>query len=232
MKKHLAALALAALLPACASAADLDYRYLDVAFSRGYSNFGTDTTFGPPVVGGQGYLLDGSFGIGEHWFVEASYRRNRFHQEFRSAPVVVVTPKSLRVGGGFHWAISDRADFVTHLDLGKARTDTEVVDFPVASQHEDDHGYVAGVGLRVRATDSLEMDLGLDHDNLGFGEQFVTDCRFGACFLLLQDRQEGAENVVSTALRYRFGMWGAGLEYRSSSFQDWRELLLSVRVNF
>jgi len=230
MKKHLAALALAALLPVTASAADLDYSYADVAFSRVYSNFG-GVNFVPPIAGGQGYLLDGSFGIDAHWFVEGSYQQNRFHDGVNPVYVFVLTPKSLRLGGGFHWAISDHADFVTHLDLGKARTIGDVTNAPFASQHENDHGYVAGVGLRVRAMDALELDLGLDHDNLGFGEQFVTVCNFG-CGLGLEDRQKGSENVVSTALRYRFGMWGAGLEYRSSSFQGWRELLISLRANF
>lgn len=234
MKKRLAALALAVLLPVAASAADLDYRYVDVAFSRAYTDSGV-YAFQSVLVGGQGYLLDGSFGIGEHWFVEGAYQKNRFHSQFYSGSSIetVIDSKSLRLGGGFHTAISDHADFVAHLDLGRANTDEELPGLTAGNlPHSVDHGYVAGVALRVRPTDSLELDLGLDHDTLGFGTQLVSQCTSFGCYVQPQEHQDGSENVVSTALRYRFGMMGVGLEYRSSNFQAWRETLVSLRFNF
>ena len=233
LKTSLAALALAAVLPITVSAADLDYSYADVGFSRTYSAL--QYTY-PPFAGGQGYLLDGSFGLGPHWFLEGSYQQNQFHQPFpyavpSGANATTLDAKSLRLGGGFHWAISDSADLVAHAELGRAKTNYDYTFAHYSDQHEDDRGYVVGLGLRVRPTAALELDLGLDHDDLGFGQQVVSSCG-PYCYLPLQNRQEGSENVVSTALRYHFGRWGAGLEYRSSSFQSWRETLVSLRVNF
>jgi hypothetical protein len=138
----------------------------------------------------------------------------------------MVVPKNQRLGGGFHTPLSDSMDFVGHLDYVSARTESAL--FPAAKL--DDHGYGAGVVLRVRLADALELDTGLDHDNVGFGQEVVNSGCFSC--IAVQLRQSGPENVLSTALRYRFGMWGAGLEYRSSSFQGWRDWRFSIRANF
>lgn len=228
VKGVFAMLLVAASLPVTASAADLDYTYADAAFSKANSEI-EDGFF--PFAGGQGYLLDGSFGLNQHWFLEGSYQRHNFHERVGGFPTgfdFTATPKNLRLGGGFHTPVSDRVDFIAHLDYASAKTEMA----PGLIPNVDDHGYVAGVGLRVQMTDALELDTGLDHDNVGFGEQIVSNrsC-IGGC-TVVELGQGGAENVLATALRYRFGMWGAGLEYRSSSYQGWREWVVSIRANF
>jgi hypothetical protein len=79
VKKSLAALALAAVLPMTTSAADFDYTYADAAFSKASGEI--EDGF-QPFTGGQGYLLDGSFGLSQHWFLEGSSQSNRFHLAF------------------------------------------------------------------------------------------------------------------------------------------------------
>ncbi|HEY3646279.1 MAG TPA: outer membrane beta-barrel protein [Gammaproteobacteria bacterium] len=237
MKKTLAALALAALLPATASAADFDYNYAEAAYSKADSDF---TDGGLPYSGGQGFMVDGSYGFGEHWFAEALYRHNSFHQYLisKATPTtpststsLTATPESLRLGGGFHTPIAGSVDLIAHLDYGFAHTHVESSRTHSSLPAGNDDGYVVGAGLRIHATDQLEVDVGIDHDDLGYGQQIVTVCT-AKCVLFAEARQSGTENVLSAAGHYDFGPVIGGVEYRHSSFQGWRELLVSLRIDF
>lgn len=235
MKKSLAALALAALsvlatLPPAASAADLAYTYGEVAYSK------VDTGMKLGIVGfsgGQGYELGGAYALGEHWFLEGDYRYNNFRQYdalTKSTLSENLTPQSLRLGGGYHTSLGDSMDLLAHLDYGATRTQLSQAVFPNSSTSDRHSGYLLGLGLRI-PTDLMEIDLGLDHDNLGLG-QVLLACTGPCGTLVLKVRQGGTENVFSAALRHDFGPVTAGVEYRRSSFQGWRDLLVSLRMTF
>jgi opacity protein-like surface antigen len=234
MKMSLAALALSALLPAVASAAVPDYSYAEAA----YSQVDSDITDGPvPLAGGQGFLLDGAYGFGEHWFAEGAYQNNSFHQYLTFPPPqkppstsVTLTLQDLRLGGGFRAAFTDSLDFIAHLDYARGRTRFAAEQFGV-SQARTDNGYLAGLGLRYRATEALELDAGLDRDDLGLGNEIVTECT-PKCAPVTEPRQSGSENVLWAAGHYDFGPLIGGIEYRHSSFHRWRELRVSLRMDF
>lgn len=221
MKGIHATLLAAVLLPMAASAADFDYSYADLAYSRAHSSsvFGWYDT-------GIGYRLDGSFGFAQHWFVEAAYQHDSFDFDgpvlFSSNPRL--EPERKTLGAGFHTALADRLDIVGHADYVDATTKFDLAPY---SDDLNDHGYLVGVGLRFQATPALELDAGLDYDDVAYGQE--PTCGELYCANV---RQDGKENVLSAAARYRFGMFGLGLEYRHSDFQEWRDWLLSLRVNF
>ena len=229
MKKTLAALVFAASLPLTVSAAGLSYSYIEA----GYSKVDTGLQLGIlGFSGGQGYQIDGAYALGAHWFVEGDYRYNSFRQYqalTKSTSSVDLTPQSLRLGGGYHTPLGDSVDLVAHLDYGAARS--ELTQSQPHSSTSDDHsGYVVGLGFRV-PTDVVEFELGLDHDDLGLG-RVVAVCT-GKCAVFIPEiRQDGAETVFSAALRHDFGPVTAGVGYQRSSYQGWRDLLVSLRIIF
>jgi opacity protein-like surface antigen len=228
MKGIFAALALSALLPAAASAADLDYTYAEAAYSQANSEVGNGAH---GFNGGQGVMLDGSYAFGAHWFTEAAFRYNDFHQHLGGTSVALA-PQSFRLGGGFHAAMADSVDFTAHLDYVFARTSL-TVDQPNSEVERNNTGYLAGIGLRIHPTDLLEMDLGLDHDKLGFQRQVLgAGCASHGCATALEFDQGSKETIVSAAARYNFGSFIGGAEYRRGNTQGWRELLLSLRIDF
>jgi hypothetical protein len=234
MKTSLAALALAALLPMTASAADFSYDYAEAA----YSKTDTDITDGPVAFpGGQGLLLDGSYGFGEHWFAEGAYQSSSFHQTLvfpkRFKPHssdVTLTLQELRLGGGFHAGLTEGLDLVAHLDCARGRSKFTAEQLG-GSQARNDGGYLAGLSLRYQAAQGLELDAGLDRDDLGLDNDVVTECRSG-CVPVNEPRQSSTENVLWAAAHYDFGPVIGGIEYRHSSLQGLRELLVSLRMGF
>lgn len=226
MKGILAAAALSAFLPMAASAADLSYTYGEAAYSQAETGIGTGSRAFP---GGQGIMLDGSYALDSHWFTEAAYRYNNFHQN-QLASSVNLAPQSLRFGGGFHAALGDSVDFTAHLDYVLARTGL-TMENPSHEIELNDGGYMAGLGLRIHPTDLLEFDLGLDHDNVGLGREDSVICT-PLCHGNSEDRQDFKETLVSLAARYNFGGFIGGLEYRRGNAQGWREVLISFRMSF
>lgn len=230
MKNTLAVLVLSALLPTTVLAADLNYAYGEAA----YSKVDTDMRLGIlGFSGGQGYQLDGAYAVGEHWFLEGAYRYNDFRQYVsltKGTEDVKLTPQSLRLGGGYHTPLGGDVDLVAHLDYGATRTELSQT-HPYTTITDNHNGYVVGLGLRI-PSDIMEFDVGLDHDNLGLG-QVISVCAFGKCGVnILEVRQGGTENVFSAAIRHDFGPVSAGVEYRRSSYQGWRDLLVSLRMTF
>jgi opacity protein-like surface antigen len=220
------ALASAVLLPAAAQAADLQYTYAEAGYSQAETGIGDGAR---SFTGGQGLMLDGSYAFGSHWFLEAAYRYNDFHQH-QPATSVDLAPQSLRFGGGLHAAMADSVDFTAHLDYVLARTSV-TVDQPDSEIELNDTGYLAGIGLRIHPTDLFEFDLGLDHDKLGLGRQAVPVCS-PTCVVMPEARQDEKETLVSVAARYDFGAFIGSVEYRRGNAQGWRELLVSLRMGF
>ena len=226
MKGILTALALSALLPMAALAADLSYSYGEAAYSQAETGIGTGARAFP---GGQGIMLDGSYALSSHWSVEAAYRYNNFHQNQKTSSVNLA-PWSLRFGGGFHAALADSVDLTAHLDYVFARTGL-TVDQPSSEVELNNGGYLAGLGLRIHPTDLFEMDLGFDRDDMGLGRRAASVCS-PSCVVTPEDRQDQKENLLSVAARYNFGSLIGGVEYRRGNAQGWREVLVSLRMVF
>lgn len=127
MKRTLLALALAATsLPLVASAAELNYSYIE----GGYTQLDADD--GAPDADGLGF--NGSVAISESFFLFGGYSSN----EIDGTPVDVDVQ---RLGLGWHNAISERTDLV--LGLNYLRFDLEQGGFGI-----DANGYEAEVGVR------------------------------------------------------------------------------------
>lgn len=230
MKRILAALAIATCLPATTLAAGLDYSYADLSYSKVDSDLHLGVV---GLSGGQGYQLDGAYALDEHWFLEGAYRYNDFRQYVSAARFTQdlhLTPQSLRLGGGYHTPLGDSMDLVAHLAFGATRTELSQT-HPYISTTDDHGGYVVGLGLRI-PTELVELDIGLDRDDLGLG-QVISVCAGGRCGTFIQKvSQDGTENLFLAALRHDFGPVTAGVEYRRSSYQGWRDLLVSLRMTF
>jgi long-subunit fatty acid transport protein len=221
MKGIFAALLIAAALPTAAYSADLSYKYLDLAYSSAAT-----TAEGDTLQDGTGYRADGNYGLGDSFFLEGAYQTDQFRYSmasFRASHSAFIA-QYRRVGVGYHLPLTEQLDLVTHLDFGRVRTTENDIGYTTV---HGNNGYVVGVGLRWEAVAGLELDAGLDHDDMAFGNALSTCCSGGAV------RQSGSENVLSAAVRYRFISWlGVGLEYQSSSYDGWREWLISLRANF
>lgn len=217
MKRMIVALLLgAAGFPA--AAANFDYSHLDLAYIRASNDFTTGN--------GNGYELEGSWSIaGTGFFLEGGYQ----HQRFGNTPPfligITLTPEIYRFGGGYHFALGGNLDLVTHADYLHGKTTAQVSSALIINL---EHGFLFGAGLRDKLTDDLELDASLDHDNAAFRQSGVYPI-----ISVLNYRQDGSENVLSVAARYRVtASLDAGLEYRFSSLQGIREWLLSARWGF
>jgi hypothetical protein len=225
MKSFIAILLCTLSLPA--TAADLDYTYLDIAYVRASNDFTNSV--------GNGYQLGGSWSLGGSGFsLEGGYQ----HQRFGSTNIsisLVLTPENYRFGGGYHIVLGKSVDFVAHVDYMNAKTTSELDGVfssgPIIFS-QSDHGYLIGAGVRARLSDDFELDAGLGHDNTGFHET-TSGSGCGPFGCVIEWRQNGSENVLSGAVRFRVhGPMVLGVEYRHSSLQDGNEWLMSARWEF
>jgi len=138
MKRALLGLALAALLPVSAQAADsngISYNYVE----GGYTHADwSDGNF-------DGFSLDGSIGFAEHWYGSASYRKvdeNDFD----------VTLDETQVNLGWHTAIQQNMDFFA--ELGYVNMGVDIEDFG----DESENGYRAGLGVRALVAPNFELN--------------------------------------------------------------------------
>lgn len=156
-------LAVAALvLPAMATATDVSYDYVQVAYVD------TELDFGPVDVDGDGFNIQGSVSATENIFVFLDYMDLGF--DFG------VDASTLELGGGYHKPMSDKVDLVG--TVGYARAEIDVPGGP--SPSED--GFALSIGLRGNPSDKIEVRgriayVNLDDDNTSFelfGDYYVT----------------------------------------------------------
>ena len=138
MKRALLGLALAALLPVSAQAADgnaISYSYVE----GGYTNADwADGNF-------DGFSLIGSFGFADHWYGSASYRKvddNDYDVTFDETTVNL----------GWHTAIQQNVDFFA--ELGYVDLGVDIEDF----DSESENGYRAGLGVRAMVAPNFEVN--------------------------------------------------------------------------
>jgi len=136
---------------ASATAQGFDYSY----FSVGYTRMNLDDGF--IDVDGDGFGLNGSFEVGESFFIFAGYSAGEFEEQG-----ITVDLDSLNAGIGWHTPLSDKVDFVTGLSY-------EYIDVSALGQSIDDNGIGLGVGLRFQASEAIELNAGINYVDMGDG---------------------------------------------------------------
>lgn len=137
-----------------ALAGDLSYNYLEL----GYQRIDVDDI----NVDGDGFVLGGSFEVGEDWFIAASYGTAEldFGVDF----------DQLEAGVGYHMDMSPNADFFAKLSY--VSVEASVPGFGSA----DDDGFGVRIGVRGMVSEQVELsgsigyvDLSDSGDNTSFG---------------------------------------------------------------
>lgn len=209
----------AASLPLLVSADPISYDYLDLGYSKQNHDY---------FNGGGGYQLDGSYGLGTGFFLDAEYKHNQFKEGISPFSALDITNHSYIIGGGYHYAMTDSADLVTRAAYGRAYTDVEFVGIDMPDQNQSGHDL--GVGIRWKAAPSLELNAFLDHGTLGFEQNRCAGPVVSGYFCFTTIDSGGSENMLSLGLHYDFAnSFGLGLDYRHSSLQGMNEWLVSGR---
>ena len=134
MKRALLGLALAAILPMSAHAADgsaVSYNYVEAGYIN--ADFDGDDA--------DGFALQGSVGFAQNWYAAGMYRQVDDNG---------VTLDNTTINLGWHHALSDKADFF--VDGGYARYEIDVDDFG----NESFDGWNIGAGFRGMLSPTFE----------------------------------------------------------------------------
>jgi hypothetical protein len=237
IKTHAAALCAAALgagVPAAhAAAADFGYTYVDFGAVgtrgglRGTRSSTPTQTVSIDTDNGEGLTVAGSLEVGERFYLRGSY-----DSAVIDVSAVVRSPLAIVSTGGNFDRTASRAAFGYHRAVGdKLNVFAEVTwdsvnyDFgSFAGENFDtkDSGAGVGVGLRFRATESLELYAGihgspvgevdLSRSTLSSGSEisaglryyFFEDLGFGF------DLRSGDVDSLTLAMRFGFGELRAG----------------------
>ena len=143
-------------LSASATAQDFDYNF----FSLGYQRVTLDD--GTFDVDGDGIGLNGSFEISESFFVFGGYGMAEFEEAG-----IEVDVDNLSIGLGWHTGLSDKVDLVAGLSY-------EYIDVSALGLSADDNGIGLGVGLRFAASETIEVNGGVDHVDYSDGGDDTT----------------------------------------------------------
>ena len=149
--------AAALLLSVSAMAETPSYNFVEA----GYQSVDLDIGGGPDVDG-DGWGLGGSFEVGDHMFIFASYADTGF--DFN------VDLSQLQAGLGFKTDLSDNTSFFARAAYVDAEIDTN------GFGSFDESGYGLGIGVRSNVSELIELygeisyvDLGSGADSTGFG---------------------------------------------------------------
>lgn len=134
-------------LSVSASAADFDYNY----FTLGYGT----TDFDDINVDGDGFKAEGSFAINNRYHVFGNY--DAAGLDFG------IDATQFSAGLGLNHGLSDAVDLVARLSYEYAEVDAPLV------ASVDDSGIGLGVGLRVSASEQLELNAGIKYVDFGDG---------------------------------------------------------------
>jgi hypothetical protein len=187
MRKHIA-LAAALFLGATGSAAAADeMSYNLMEFGYAYTDIKNTSAHGDT------FSLGGSFAMGESLFGFGSVS---------TADMGGSTTKGLGAGFGFHAPVSSAVDFVGKLSF--ELTDTE--------NSSSETGFGVSVGLRGKASDTLELSGGVGYADFGGGNDGV---------------------VFTVGSRYYFTeAFAAGLDFGMDDEGDSKAIGISFRYNF
>ncbi len=139
-----AAITLAGLTPAIASADSPSYDFVEVAYVNG--------DIDNPDVDGDGFGLGGSVSIHENWFMFADYSDLGFDFD--------VDLSLLEVGVGYRFPMSDTTDFAILAAYVNAEVDT-------GFGSADDDGYGLTALIRSMLNDRFELNGGISYVDFG-----------------------------------------------------------------
>lgn len=185
LKSVIAGVLLAA-TPFLAQADDMSYRY----FQLGYLETNVEGT----SSSADGFGTRGSFGFADNFFVFTEISK----QEVESVDI-----DQYAIGLGGHYGLSDSVDLVGRLGWAKAELDG-------GGLSADEEGYLAGVGIRAKAGEKVELEAGVIYVDFGSGAD-----------------DTGAE----LAARFYFTpRWAAAVEYQDTG--DLSTVMIGVRASF
>ena len=155
-----------ALLALPAFAGDISYNYIEL----GYQKIDFDEELAPGVsIDGNGYGINGSFEVGESWFIGVGYSQVDVDLGIDSIDL-----DEIAAGIGWHTAMSNNSDFYALLQYVRAEASLTGFD----SADEDGIGFE--IGVRGMVTDNIELagsiayvDLGDAGDGTAFGAQML-----------------------------------------------------------
>ena len=153
--KRVCAMAAVLSLSAAAAAEDMDYSYVQASYSQ--------VEFDSIGIDGDGFGVEGSYGIGDRFAVIAGYESGDL--DFGADTT------GFELGGLFHAPLSDNVDLVTTLSYVSVE-----IDVPGLGSADDD-GYGVGVGLRGMASQKIELNGGVSYVDLSDSGD---DTSFGA----------------------------------------------------
>ena len=151
------------ILAAPAMAAELDYNFIEI----GYQAVEIDDVLPGLDVDGDGLLIRGVVEVDDQWYIVAAYSSVDFD--------LGRDRDTLQLGGGYHVAISDRADLFA--DLSYLRDEASANGFA----SESDSGYGMRVGVRGIVADRVELEGSLRYADLG-GDSEGTTFSVGAFY--------------------------------------------------
>lgn len=143
-------------LSASATAQEFDYNFLSLGYQRATLDNGAFD------VDGDGIGLNGSLEINESFFVFGGYGMTEYEEAG-----IEVDADTLRIGLGWHTALSNEVDFTAGLSY-------EYIDLSALGVSVDDNGIGLGVGLRYAASDTIEINGGVDYVDYSDGGDDTT----------------------------------------------------------
>ena len=150
-------------LAAPAVAAELDYNFIEI----GYQTVEIDDVLPGLDVDGDGFGIRGIVEVADQWYIVAAYRSVDFD--------LGRDRDTLQLGGGYHVAISDRADLFA--DLSYLRDEASANGFA----SESDSGLGMRVGVRGMVSDRVELEGSLGYKDFG-GNNDGTTFSVGALY--------------------------------------------------
>ena len=154
MKRTVLALMLSA-AAVSAQASDLDYSYVEGAYSK--------LDVGPGKL--DGFSIDGSLEFNDSFYGFAGYQNND-----QSPPEISIYTdiilEEYNVGAGFRKSINDKTDWISELSYVRDSADLGFFDV-------SDNGYRVATGVRSMVSDKVELNGKVNYTNISdFGNGF------------------------------------------------------------
>ncbi|MFQ5547053.1 MAG: outer membrane beta-barrel protein [Woeseia sp.] len=143
---------------ASVSAQGFDYNYVSV----GYSQVDIDSTIQGATIDGDALGLGGSYGLNDDIFAFGSFQDGELEEPGDPDNIDVTV---YDIGFGYRMPMSDTVDFVTTLSY-------EYMELSEPGLSVDESGLGIGVGIRANASDTIELNAGIQYVDLGtvFGD--------------------------------------------------------------
>jgi hypothetical protein len=170
------------------SATELSYDYIGMEFLSINSE-----------IDGKSTALFGSKELGEHFYLNAEYKKSIFDPEGIAPKTEILIPS---IGFGGHLSLGRDIDVFGHLLYVKADAET-------ASVESDDDAVGAEIGLRHSISDLIELSVGSAHLSFSDSDESETTTTVGIRFFSQEGAsigliyESGEENTDSIGISFR-----------------------------